>query len=322
MGGLNQVFACPGKTTEDATMDYPFRNEAHEFLERAQAELDSGNDIRLSYAALDLRKAMEALTYDRAQAYKEEIPPSEYEAWQPKKLLKYLLEIDPMADSESALRVTSVVDGKAEGPPQAFGRERVLDLHTLQNHYDALGSHLHVPIARQRHKAAPSPEQLRSRCQVIAATLKAALSSPVWNIRLGTFATLAECMCCAKVPVRKRLPAGADSLEAKCFECNATYTLTRVNGQGHFAPHQIELDCPTPGCSHTIVMWRHEFAEGGCWQCATCGGEFIIALGIRTEVAGRAKRTGWAWHAARAFLGRVPLRRRSPSAPPNRLGRR
>lgn len=86
-------------------MNVSFRNEARRALERAKAELETMRQDRLKYAALELRMAMEALTYDRANAYKAEIPPSEYEAWQPRKVMLLLLDIDPDADKNSAISV-------------------------------------------------------------------------------------------------------------------------------------------------------------------------------------------------------------------------
>lgn len=72
-----------------------FRHSARESLARAKAELAANDPIRLRYAALELRDAMEALTYDRALAFKDDIPPEEYKTWQPRKLMAVLLDIDP-----------------------------------------------------------------------------------------------------------------------------------------------------------------------------------------------------------------------------------
>jgi len=50
-----------------------YRNDARNSLKRAKAELTQADDERLKYAALELRMTMEALTYDRALAYKDEL---------------------------------------------------------------------------------------------------------------------------------------------------------------------------------------------------------------------------------------------------------
>lgn len=118
-----------------------YRNEARKYLKRSKEELDTGDNERLKYAALELRMAMEALTYDRAFAYKDEFPPDEYETWQPIKVMSVLLEIDPTTDKNS-----SIAFGLEERPGvpasvmQSLGEEKVLNMATLKSHYSALGS--------------------------------------------------------------------------------------------------------------------------------------------------------------------------------------
>ena len=80
-----------------------YRTDARRELARAKDELASADEERLKYAALELRMAMESLTYDRALAYNAEFPPCEYETWQPRKVMAILLEIDPNADKDSSL---------------------------------------------------------------------------------------------------------------------------------------------------------------------------------------------------------------------------
>jgi len=82
-----------------------YRNDARAAQKRARTELDAGDDERLKYAALELREAMEALTYDRAATYNAELPTAAYDTWQPRKVMELLLEIDPNADKDSSLAV-------------------------------------------------------------------------------------------------------------------------------------------------------------------------------------------------------------------------
>ena len=75
---------------------------ARKSLARAKTELASN---RTRYAALELRDAMEALTYDRALAWANDLPPEEYKTWQPRKLMSALLEIDPSIGMSATLAV-------------------------------------------------------------------------------------------------------------------------------------------------------------------------------------------------------------------------
>lgn len=263
-----------------------YRNEARRSLDRCEVELDSGDDGRLKYAALELRMSIEALTYDRALAYKDEFPPSEYETWQPRKVMLTLLDIDPNADENSSISI-----GKQDryGFPatemNSLGTEKVLNMSTLRKHYDALGSYLHIQSMKQvRAEKTLNFDQLRMRCKEIADFIKEVLASPVFNITLGCFSML-ECMNCGK-PIRKRLPRGENKLRAECYECRAVYTLLdNAKEQIEWRPHQTEIECANNNCKHKVVLWEHEINIGAYWNCPDCGGqnEFVVGVSYSTE---------------------------------------
>jgi hypothetical protein len=260
-------------------MDY--RDNARKHLKRCEEELSSGQDERVKYAALELRMAMESLTYDRALAYKDEFPPQEYGTWQPKKVMAVLLEIDSTVDKDYELTV-----GKEEKtgvtPPvmHSMGSEKVLNMGMLRKHYDALGSYLHVQIMKQACSGKPLDyNKIRSRCDEIAAFVSHVLSSPIWNCTLGNFATL-QCVECRKT-IRKRIPHDKTEVEAECYECRASYTIVKVgDGRYESRPQQHEVECAKDGCERKIVVWRHELEKGRCWTCPTCKGVNTFVLGI------------------------------------------
>ena len=115
-----------------------YRNDARKHLERFEEEFGSGDNDRLKYAALELRMVMEALTYDRALAYKDEFPPNEYETWQPRKLMAVLLDINPVADQDSSIRFGVEEEYNGTSPAmRSLGSEKLLNMATLKEHYDA-----------------------------------------------------------------------------------------------------------------------------------------------------------------------------------------
>jgi DNA-directed RNA polymerase subunit RPC12/RpoP len=261
-----------------------YRNDARRYLKRAEEELGTRDDERLKYAVLELRMAMEALTYDRLLAYKDEFPPSEYETWQPRKVLSVLLDIDPTADKDSSLAF-----GKEEEyavppcPMNSLGSERVLNMAALRRHYDALGHYLHVQTMKQvLAGTALDFGKIRSRCEEIVAFIAAVLSSPVFNVTLGSFATL-NCVECGK-PIRKRIPHGQAEVHAQCYGCGASYTLLdNGDGQVEWQPEQREIECANGNCKHKILVWLHEMEVGKYWKCPGCGGRNVFALGICYE---------------------------------------
>lgn len=258
-----------------------FRHEARQALDLARAQLATGQTDYLKYAALELRMAMEALTYDRAEAYAAELPPSEYDMWQPKKLLQQLLDIDPFADKDSTISYGMEEEyGIQPAVMNALGPEKVLNLATLKKHYDALGSHLHMPTIKQLSQGkGPDTAKLAKRCGEIADFIADVLASSVFNSTLGVFAQM-PCDECGAI-IRKRMPFGVESLEARCFECPASYTLEGgADGQVTWKPQQHELRCRFPGCDTPAVIWDHELEPGRQWTCQRCSSTNLICLGV------------------------------------------
>ena len=223
--------------------------------------------------------AMEALTYDRALAYKEEFPPNEYETWQPRKVMLVLLDIDPTADKDSSVGVgvEEVCDVAAM---VSLGSEKVLNMSALRKHYDALGSYLHVQSMKQANAEKKLDfSKIRVRREEISTFVGQVLSSPVYNITIGTFATM-NYMACDNA-IRKRIPSGQNEVMAECYKCSATYTvLDKGVGKAEWEPHQHEIDCANDSCQQKIIVWKHEIEIGRCWTCTSCRGNNTFTLGV------------------------------------------
>ncbi len=260
-------------------MNMDYRNSARRYLESSNSNLAKNLDASLKYAALDLRMAMEAITYDRALGYKDEFPPEEYETWQVKKVMAILLEIDPSADQDSSLFVGVEEEyGVPAKEMTPLGAEKVLNLKLLKSHYDALGSYLHVQTIKSlRSGKLIDYKKMRSRCEEISTFLAEVLSSPVFNLTFGAFAAI-DCSGCGKT-IRKRSPVGAKKVLADCHECEASYTLAEEGDKVKWTPNLHELECGNPDCSFRVKLWHREVALGRKWVCAECGGDNIFSLG-------------------------------------------
>ena len=160
-----------------------YRNDAIVSLERAKTELSSGDNNRLKYAMLELRLAMESLIYDRAAAYKQELPESEYATWQPRKLMSVLLEIDPHADKDSSIAAGLEKEYGVQAENMKYiGSEKVLKMGEIRKNYDMLRYHLHVPSLKQMTDGKTTDyEHIRQRCEELVSTIDKALSSTVFN---------------------------------------------------------------------------------------------------------------------------------------------
>jgi len=260
-----------------------FRSVAREALARAKEELATKKAERIKYAALELRFVMEAVTYDRAQALKNEIPPEEYHTWQPRKLMQLLHDIDPTLGMSATIAVGIEKIYGEEPPPEEMeflGTDNIFTLADLKTHYDAIGSYLHVPTLAQVIKSGmPDQEKLRARCENLVATLEDVLGSPVWNSTLGNF-TEFQCLRCNK-PVRKRMPFGKLQVEATCLECKAEYVITSQDkGQTLSRAKTVEVACGDEACPEKMTLWPDELNPGTCWTCKGCGESWTLGYGV------------------------------------------
>lgn len=267
-------------------MSPDYRHLARQSTNRARKELKSKDPHRLLYAALELRMSLEYVTYDRAYAYREEIPPSEYSTWQPRKLMKVLLEIDPWADKSASFSFAPEVTPGVVAPGTKFhslGTEHVVNMATLQKHYDALGSYLHAPTIKQIENPKPHKEErLRKRCEEIIKDIEKALSSKVWNITIGGFSEI-KCMRCEQ-PIIRRMPIEKKEIEANCFNCDAAYLVTIGSDRSTtWKPKQRPLYCSNPECKKELLLWEDEIRAGTYWKCDSCNKESQIFLGVRTK---------------------------------------
>lgn len=270
---------------------FDYRSQARRAVSRVDGLLAEGTDAALHYAALELRFALEALTYDRAYALKAEFPPEEYATWQPAKVMEVVLEIDPSYLTPAEIRFGEE-PAPGVAPPDSgitsLGTDTPLTKGDVKNHYNALGNYLHIPTFDQLSKGkGPDYVKMRQRCEVVAAIVRRVLSSPVWNARFTESATLSQCLGegCGK-PVHVAL-RGKASVTAKCHDpkCPATYDVTVDDtGKVAFDPRQQRIVCATPDCDATGYIWPADVVEGAVWKCGDCGSEYVFRMGfVKTE---------------------------------------
>lgn len=132
-------------------MTVDFRSMARSHLSDVREALEQHSPSTLRSAALSLRMSMEAFTYERAKLYADDLSAEEYETWQPRKLMRILLEIDPHADTTCGLSY-GIKPSLGETPEKMtfLGTENVLNLNPAW-----------MAPARQS-KEAVSPESAKS----------------------------------------------------------------------------------------------------------------------------------------------------------------
>lgn len=248
---------------------------ARRAVSSAKAELESGEDTRLKFAALELRFGIEALTYHRLLMYKDEIAPSEYAKWQPHKVVEMLHSIYPDVDKPSVLSVAP----DSGGPGTVLGHDQPVSLANIKRYYNAIGSYLHAPMLNQIENGRVTPDfnKMRKRCDEILEILEKALGSTAWS-NFGMFATLASCYECDK-PVRRRWSNDQERTRVPCFHCRAEYWLTgSEHGKALWEPNYERVTCPA--CKHINTCWPRDIEPGVTCSCKACGRQHRFQIGV------------------------------------------
>lgn len=262
-----------------------FRHMARQALKKCNAKMGTDNDDDLRDAALQLRMAMEALTYERAMTYANELGPDKMKTWQPKRLMERMLEVDPQADTAATLSFGLEPSyGETPETMTMLGTDKVLKLATLKKHYDALGSYLHTPTLAQLEKnKTHDMSKLRNRCVNIVDAIETVLASKIWGTSMTNSGEI-ECFVCEK-PVRRRLLNGVDVRKVECWECKATYNMGRTeDNQVSFEPRQSAIPCVSSECDTKNYIWENEFSVGLEWACRECGKKQKLAYGVSPVV--------------------------------------
>ncbi|NUB43171.1 hypothetical protein GEU84_002145 [Fertoebacter nigrum] len=258
-----------------------YKTLARKHLGAVKALIESSAEQDLLLACLNLRMCMEAVTYERSKTYIEDLGPEKLmKTWQPKNLMKRMLEVDPHADQTSTFSYgVEPSIGQEPEKIQFLGTDRVLDLATLNEHYDALGSFLHLPTIKQLEKGRGHDEaKVRARCMQIYEALEPVVNSS-FNASFSVTGQI-ECMKCGQ-NIRRRMGLEGHPRRIECWVCGATYDMTKANKtQVHFEPRQLEVVCPDKSCETPSWLWENEVRQGTSWQCEGCGSQIELKLMI------------------------------------------
>lgn len=248
-----------------------YRNVARENLEIAKAHISERKGGTAAYAALHLRMAIEALSYERFELYKDEFPDQAYKTWQPRKLMQMMLDIDPLADTGMTLSID--LEGTPESPSGNYteiGSEEVIKLSLIKENYDALGSYLHVPTISQLEKVkVKSEEKIWDRCAEISGSIDKILASRMFKLNMNQH-TIIECDRCG-AEIKRRMSRGVEERKVGCANCGAGY-LIKPNDSGSYNWFLLkhEVTCPNEKCGEVDDVWISDISAGEFWTCPSC----------------------------------------------------
>jgi hypothetical protein len=268
------------------------RREAFRLLARGYADqttkLLADEDERSTiYAALELRFALEALAYDLACNYLEELGETKTLEWQAPKLIERLKGIDPWADN--AVYVTGV--HPETGEKVLMGTDMRMDLRKLKQRYQKLNSALHAPTIAKVESGKPRDmKRLRADCLDVLSVVELVLASTAM-VGGGTHYPVFQMNCqCGKVIKRRTDPLfvhrddptrGAEYITVRCWKCENSVQLS-LNGNNYEVSHNIfNFDCPHDGCGGENKIWQKDMVDGFKANCEHCGGAILMSTALR-----------------------------------------
>lgn len=265
-------------------------------LKRAKELLSDNNDQDLKYVALELRMCIEGIVYEDLQSYpKDCLPEKALTTWQPDRVVKYILSVDPNYLNNGVLILApkgQIIDPDGEvqlekmrdlgaGLPEEWRKftQTNLNRKITKKMYHSLGSALHVPTLRQK-EAGVSLEKQRATCEEIVLAIEARLAA-----NLGAFtlwANLAhECVQCSISNVFHVLKSiePTEQLFDCCGEgCNAQYAAVEVSKDTYdVRPWGQTYKCDT--CDEFFIIWERELRLANRVRCSSCGELHVIGFG-------------------------------------------
>ena len=190
-------------------------------LKRVRGLIQQDTEESLRYACLELRFCIERIVYDKIYTYRKRIPEELFDVWQPKKVLKLLLEFEP--DSEREYHIGIQVTKDETLPPGKPIRipHKAITFNHINKHYDKLGNFLHVPTIRQRQQQKEIPhEKLRVYLSEVLEMLEG-VSGEMLNANFAVVVNF-KCSECHTLIIRNRDGLKHDGCVV-CPECKAQY---------------------------------------------------------------------------------------------------
>lgn len=209
----------------------PYREMARDHLDAAKALLE-GEGRQLRYACLELRLAIEALTYDVLQAYGDEIDPTIDAlegAWHPKTILDALAAYDPIGDATLVARMRIRTPGGEWQDLNEIREQRFSAAWASKANF-ALGNFLHqATLAKARAGKGFDEAALRRKAEQVVGEIEAILDTPFVDIRRG-FRFGYNCPGCGgSISVGLMALLLTDQARTTCEGCGVTW---RAEGGG------------------------------------------------------------------------------------------
>lgn len=256
------------------------RHLASECVTRARELVARGDEASVRHACLELRFAIEYITYSQLQIYRDELPNDALKKWTPKQVISEMLEVDPLADYSIVLSVGPEASDSV--PPLSFhsgewkllGEDRRFSMKWANKNHNALGNFLHAPTMHQIESGgAPTAAAIIKKATEVANECEKILNSSLSNINFGQFFEF-ECEDC-KTQIRKRKGSFTQEEGVVCPKCRATYDIESAEGNNVICSlRKATYTCRPCGAENGVGV--HRVVDGEILECEKCGKKATI----------------------------------------------
>jgi hypothetical protein len=244
--------------------------EKHDAFDAAKALLAKQDDASLRYAALELRRCIEAIVYQKLKFHHELLPEGSVHTWQVPQAFEALVEIEPIAEEDVtyAVALQTEADKPSAGPHMNIGTDRRPKAKRVERIWNTLGGYLHAewPFSKKKAKK-PSHAGLQAMLDELEPLVNNSFSASI-----GDRTAFKCCGCEVEVKVMKKsveLNGGA-----VCLTCGMVYKAEDVNGVLTFTSSEPPFICD---CGVSTFVTSKQIKIGHRFPCRACKRTFVIA---------------------------------------------
>jgi hypothetical protein len=249
--------------------------EKRQALDRAIEMISRGNIDELRYVALELRRCIEAVVYEKLWVYRDRFSAEVARKWQPPQAFRALLVMEPNAEHTKTVRVAKQIEPgvPSSGPFHALGVDQRFPSPWLNKTYNKLGSYCHAswPFAKNPEKN--SIETGREFLKQVATDME----SFVRQSFTSTCAAVVDFQCSVCGTAIKANVTGVEQAgEVTCLnpDCGCRYFATEEGKEFIFQLDALTAACS--GCSLEIHIPTQKLALGYQFSCGGCNRRYEV----------------------------------------------
>jgi hypothetical protein len=244
-------------------------NEKHHAYDAAAALLAKQDDASLRYAALELRRCIEAIVYAKLKVYGDLLPEGSVHQWQPPRAFEALIAIEPCAEATFTYAIAPETEpGKiSAGPYHTVGVDERPKAKWIKKTWQKLGFYLHADWPFAVHKPKSSPRQFLEKTLADIGPLVNNDFSSMLSMKIHF-----ECAGCGTT-VKVMEKAVESSREAVCLTCGMLYRANKSGDSFSFIPGPPPFTCE---CGASTYVPFKDVKIGYRFSCRSCSRMFDV----------------------------------------------